>query len=165
MVKKIDEKRELKFVKYFPYKTTKPKSKNGLVLVGIGSNVGNSQMIFKKLFVYLQKHPKTRIIQTSPIYKNPPFGFLDQNDFHNAAVILKTTMRPSDFMRFLLHTEQIFGRKRAFKNSPRTLDLDIIFFEKLFVYNKKIVIPHPKWQERDSVIVPMIYLEGRYKTI
>jgi 2-amino-4-hydroxy-6-hydroxymethyldihydropteridine diphosphokinase len=165
MTKKINETHELKFITYFPYKNSKLKTKNGLVLLGIGSNIGNSQRTFKKLFGYLQKHPKIKIVQTSPIYKNPPFGYLEQNYFYNGVIKLKTTMRQSEFMHFLLHTERIFGRKRAFKNAPRTLDLDIIFFEKLFVYNKKIMIPHPKWQERDSVIVPMIYLYGRYKTI
>ena len=141
------------------------KSKKGLAVIGIGSNVGNSERLFKKLFAYFQKHPNISIVQTSPLYKNPPFGVLEQRAFLNGIIQLRTTMKPTELMRFLLHTEKIFGRKRTIKNGPRTLDLDIIFFEKLFVYNETVVIPHPKWQERDSVVVPMIYMNSRFKTI
>jgi len=165
MTKKLDQERWLRFVNFFPYKSPRPKLKKGIVLVGIGSNVGNSERVFKKAFRYFQKHSKTKVISTSPLYKNPPFGYLEQNNFLNALMLLKTSMNAVEFMRFLLHTEKVFGRKRTIKNGPRTLDLDIIFFEKLFVYNRSIVIPHPKWQERDSVIVPMMFINSRFTTI
>ncbi len=165
MVKKIDKDHSLIFNNFFPYKSRYSNTKENLILIGIGSNIGNSQRVFKKLFCYFQKHPNIKIIETSPLYKNPPFGVLEQNDFLNATIKLKTDMCAMRFMRFLLHTEKIFGRKRTIKNGPRTLDLDIIFFEKLFVYNATIMIPHPKWQERDSVVVPMMYMNSRFKTV
>jgi 2-amino-4-hydroxy-6-hydroxymethyldihydropteridine diphosphokinase len=165
MTKQIDNQRALNFIKFFPSRTKKVKIKSGFTLVGIGSNQGDYVKIYKKLFVYLQKHPHTNVVKTSPIYKNPPFGYADQNDFHNAVMLVRTTLSPNQFLRLLLHTEKIFGRKRSFKNAPRTLDLDIIFFEKLFVYNESLSIPHPKWRERESVLVPMMFMNGRFTSI
>jgi 2-amino-4-hydroxy-6-hydroxymethyldihydropteridine diphosphokinase len=165
MTQKIDNQRALKFIKFFPSSVKKTTSKKGLVLVGVGSNQGDYTKIYKKLFTYLQKHPSSSIIKTSPIYKNPPFGYESQNDFYNAVMVVRTKLSPNQFMRFLLHTEKIFGRKRSFKNAPRTLDLDIIFFEKLFVYNKSLSIPHPKWRERESVIVPMMFMNSRFAAV
>jgi len=165
MTRKIDNQRELNFINFFPFKTKKIALKKGVALVGIGSNEGDYTKIYKKLFTYLQKHPHTTVVKTSPIYKNPPFGYVNQNDFRNAVILLRTTLSPNSFMRFLLHTEKIFGRKRSFKNAPRTLDLDIIFFEKLFVYNKSLSIPHPMWRQRESVLVPMMFMNGRFTAI
>lgn len=165
MTKYIDAARELRFINFYPKIQNVVSGKKGVALIGIGSNIGNSERIFKLLYRYFQSHPKVKIIRTSPLYKNPPFGYLQQQSFLNGVILLKTVFNPNELMRFLLHTEKIFGRKRVFKNGPRTLDLDVIFFEKLFVYNKNIIIPHPKWQERDSVLIPMMFINSRFVTI
>ena len=65
-------------------------------------------------------------------------------------------------LKVLLHVEKVFGRKRSFKNAPRTLDLDIIFFDNQTIKQKDLIIPHPKWEERLSVKVPLSELK-RFK--
>jgi 2-amino-4-hydroxy-6-hydroxymethyldihydropteridine diphosphokinase len=57
--------------------------------------------------------------------------------------------------------EKIFRRKRSFKNAPRTLDIDIIFFNNIKIANKKLIVPHKAWTKRESVIIPMILLKGK----
>ncbi len=147
------------FIRFYPFKRRK-KAKRHIVTLGIGGNIGDVKRRFKKLFLYLNSHPKTRILQTSPILKNPPFGYLNQPYFYNAVIILQTSLSPREFLKFALHTEKFFARKREFKNSPRTLDMDIIFFDKIEINKKDLKIPHPKYKERDSVMIPLKFLKA-----
>jgi len=140
---------------FFPVKRKKSKKKHK-ALIGIGCNVGNCIRRFKKLYHFLNSHPKIDIIQTSIIYKNPPFGYLDQDDFYNSILIIKTNFSPFELLNFLLYTEKKFGRIRSFKNAPRTLDLDIIMFDELKINTKRLIVPHPFFKKRDSVLIPLV---------
>ena len=139
---------------FFPAKIKKSK-KPHKVLIGIGCNIGNCIRRFKKLYNFLQSHPKIDIVQTSIIYKNPPFGYLNQPDFYNSILVIYTSFSPYELLKFLLYTEKKFGRKRSFKNAPRTLDLDIIIYDNLKINKKNLIIPHPYFKQRDSVLVPL----------
>ncbi len=148
------------FERFYPF-SAKKGSKKHLVTIGIGGNIGNVKRRFKKLFLYLKSHPKVRVLKTSPILKNPPFGYLNQPDFYNAVILLETSLSPREFLKFSLHTEKHFKRERRFKNSPRTLDMDIIFFDKIKLNKKDLKIPHPKYQERDSVMIPLKFIKAK----
>jgi len=141
---------------FFPAKLKKSTKKN-VTLVGIGCNVGNCIRRFKEVFRYINSNPNIDIIQTSIIYKNPPFGYLAQNDFYNSILILKTNYSAYRLLKYLLRVEKRFGRKRSFKNAPRTLDLDIIIFNNEKINKKDLIIPHPFFKERDSVLIPLLY--------
>jgi 2-amino-4-hydroxy-6-hydroxymethyldihydropteridine diphosphokinase len=142
---------------FFPYHKKSDKFRHK-ALIGIGCNVGNCIRRFKKLFLYLNSHPKLTITDTSILYKNPPFGYLDQDDFINSVMIIKTNLSPKELLYFLLRTEKKFKRKRTFKNAPRTLDLDIIMYDDIVYKDKKLILPHPFFKKRDSVVLPMYYL-------
>jgi 2-amino-4-hydroxy-6-hydroxymethyldihydropteridine diphosphokinase len=144
--------------KRFKYKTLKS-SKRYRVTIGIGGNVGDVKRRFEHLFVTLQKEKRIDLIQTSLILKNPPFGYKPQDDFFNSIVVIKTDMQPHTFLAYLMRLEKQFGRKRSFANAPRTLDLDIIFFDKRVVKTDKLTIPHGSWSQRDSVVIPLESLE------
>ncbi|ACM93488.1 2-amino-4-hydroxy-6-hydroxymethyldihydropteridine pyrophosphokinase [Nautilia profundicola AmH] len=139
---------------FFPAKIKKSSKKN-IALIGVGCNLGNCIRRFKKLYHFLSKHPKIDVLQTSIIYKNPPFGYLDQPDFYNSVFVIKTDYSPYELLHFLLYTEKKFGRKRSFKNAPRTLDLDIILYNNVRINTEKLKIPHPFYKKRDSVLVPL----------
>lgn len=128
-------------------------------IIGIGANLKNPLHTFKTLILKLQKNAKIRIISTSPIFKNPPFGYANQPFFYNATILLATKMCLLEFYAFIFYMERVFGRgrKREFKNAPRSLDIDIIFFNDIFLRSDKLNIPHPKWQERESVLIPLFY--------
>jgi 2-amino-4-hydroxy-6-hydroxymethyldihydropteridine diphosphokinase len=134
----------------------KKSNKRNIALIGIGCNLGNCIRRFKKLYQFLLAHPKIDIVQTSIIYKNPPFGYLDQPDFYNSILIIKTNFSPFELLNFLLYVEKKFGRIRSFKNAPRTLDLDIILYNNVKINKKRLKIPHPFFQKRDSVLVPLV---------
>jgi 2-amino-4-hydroxy-6-hydroxymethyldihydropteridine diphosphokinase len=57
--------------------------------------------------------------------------------------------------------EKVFGRKRLFKDGPRTLDIDILFYENVKMDTKNLTLPHPEWMKRNSVLIPLLYMKGR----
>jgi len=150
----MKSKREIIKVTFFPSKIKKS-NKPHKALIGVGCNMGNCIRRFKKLYKFLNSHPKIDIIQTSIIYKNPPFGYLNQPDFYNTIMVVATNFLPYELLRFLLYTEKKFRRKRSFKNAPRTLDLDIIIYDNLKINKSNLTIPHPYFKKRDSVLVPL----------
>lgn len=139
----------------FPYKTDSRSSHRYRAVVGVGGNVGNVTRRFEHLFVYLQRDKRVKLTQTSLILKNPPFGFKQQDDFLNSIIVLEVDMQPLAFLNYLMRVEKKFGRKRSFANAPRTLDLDIIFFDNRVIEHKKLIVPHKEWSKRESVIIPL----------
>ena len=123
--------------------------------VGIGGNIGDVRRRFEHLFFFFQREKGVIVKRTSLILKNPPFGYKKQDDFLNAIIVLQTSMQPRVFLRYLLRVEKKFGRKRSFANAPRTLDLDIIFFDNRTIKQKDLTIPHPSWSKRESVVIPL----------
>jgi len=126
------------------------------VTIGIGGNLGDVKRRFEHLFIYLKKDKQVELLQTSLILKNPPFGYINQDDFFNSIIVLKTSLNPLAFLAYLMRLEKKFGRKRSFKDAPRTLDLDIIFFDNRVVNLPKLKIPHPEWFKRESVLIPLM---------
>jgi len=152
---------ELTTLKGLRFSTTL-KAKSSLryrVSVGIGGNVGDVKRRFEHLFHYLKRDKRVELIQTSLILKNPPFGFTRQDDFFNSIIVLKTDMQPMPFLDYLMRLEKKFARKRSFANAPRTLDLDIIFFDNRVVNKPRLKIPHPEWSKRDSVLIPLMDID------
>jgi len=161
MRKKIDSSNSIIFQKNYPYLSKKKSTKPFQALLGIGGNMGDVPRRFNHLFIMLQRSSFVEIVETSPILKNPPFGYLEQDDFHNALIIVKTCLRPKALLRYILHIEKKFGRKRSFPDAPRTLDIDMIFFEEVIMQSKELTIPHPHWASRTSVIIPLTYLKTK----
>jgi len=127
-------------------------------IIGIGGNLGDTARRFNHLIHFLQRQPQLALLHTSPLLQNPPFGYADQDDFLNAVIEVSTSMRPRELLEFLLRTEKRFGRKRSFANAPRTLDLDLIFFDAVKMQTPRLTLPHPHWHERSSVLIPLEYL-------
>jgi len=141
---------------FYPHLNLKKDSpKKYKALIGIGCNVGNCIRRFKKLYLFFNSHPKIDVLQTSVIYQNPPFGYLDQEDFYNSVMVVKTNLSPMELLNFLLYVEKKFGRIRLFKNAPRTLDLDIILYENRKINVGRLQIPHPEFKKRESVLIPL----------
>ncbi|AXX91543.1 2-amino-4-hydroxy-6-hydroxymethyldihydropteridine diphosphokinase [Malaciobacter molluscorum LMG 25693] len=158
MRKKINNDLTLYYTNNFPYISKKESDKKHLVTIGIGGNIGNVKKRFDKLFLYLKADTRFDILITSPLLLNPPFGFLEQNDFLNGIIALKTNLAPNDFLKNMLRLEKRLGRKRSFQDAPRTLDIDIIFFDDKKINTKKLIIPHKDWANRESVIIPLKHL-------
>lgn len=141
----------------YPYVTYKQVKMKNKVLLGIGGNVGDCIKRFSHLFRQIQKDCRFCILSTSPIYINPPFGYLEQNDFYNATIQLATNQSMLEVFRMIFYWERRFNRprKRAFGNAPRTLDIDFLWFNHIKIKRPYLTIPHKEWDRRESVLVPL----------
>lgn len=147
--------------RYFPYRLRGYRVKKSVALIGVGGNIGDSLRRFKKLFHFIKREPCLKLLATSTILKNPPFGYLEQEDFYNTLIFVETSLTPMKLLKLLQKTESHFGRKRLFNNAPRTLDLDIIAFNKQRVTKgSTLIVPHPHYHERQSVLIPLKSLKG-----
>ena len=156
-----DSKSRLFFTKLYPSHFIKKSTKPYRATLGIGGNIGDVPRRFNHLFYYFKKSPFVDIVETAPIYKNPPFGYINQSYFYNSIIIIQTYLQPKALLRYILHSEKRFGRRRSFKDAPRTLDIDIIFYENRVIKSRNLTLPHPSWHERDSVLVPLKYIKSR----
>ncbi len=160
--KKLDPSNTLIRFDNFPSQPKKATKKHS-ALLGIGGNIGDVVRRFAHLYNFLVKSPLVGILETSPILRNPPFGYLEQDDFYNALMAIETDLTPKELLRFVLRVERHFGRKRSFANAPRTLDIDIIFYDDIRVDTDNLTIPHPQYTKRDSVMIPLGLMKGRYR--
>ena len=161
MIKKLDSKHTLYYQQNYPYLSKKKSIKSHQALLGIGGNIGDTRRGFNHLFYYLKKSSLVDIVETAPILKNPPFGYLEQKYFYNSLIIVKTCLTPKALLRYILHVEKKFGRKRSFSDAPRTLDIDMIFYEDRIIKTEELTLPHHGWRERASVIIPLIHLQTK----
>jgi len=129
--------------------------------LGVGGNIGDVVRRLEKLSHFFSADRYCDLVKTGPILKNPPFGYLEQDDFYNSVMMVQTNLQPKAFLKYVLEIERKFGRKRSFENAPRTLDIDVIFFENRKMKTKDLILPHPHWKERESVVIPMTYMERR----
>jgi len=150
----------LERIRFFPIVRHSKRQFAHRVVVGLGGNEGDVKKRFVKLYRTLLNDPRFFIQETSPVLKNPPFGYLNQPDFYNAVIVMQTSLSAKALLKVLLQLEHLFGRVRLFKNGPRTLDLDIIFFDNQKIQQPNLIVPHPRWQERASVIVPLFTLKS-----
>jgi len=127
-------------------------------LLGIGGNIGDVIRRFEQLLVYFRRSKFVHVIETAPILKNPPFGYTEQNDFYNSLLLVETQLTPKALLRYVLRVEKVFGRQRSFQDAPRTLDIDIIFYENVKMETKSLTLPHPGWKQRASVLVPLSHM-------
>ncbi len=159
MKKKLIQNLTLFYTSNYPKKFNSTSNKKYSVTIGIGGNIGNTKRIFDKLILCLKKDSRFILLMTSPLLKNPPFGFLEQSDFLNGIIALKTNLAPNEFLKNMQRLEKRFGRKRSFQDAPRTLDIDIIFFNNKKINTKDLIVPHKDWANRESVIIPLIEMK------
>ena len=99
-----------------------------------------------------------KIEKESFVYQTAAWGTVKQQDFLNQIIRIKTKLLPNELMKSLLQIETKLGRVRTIKYGPRTIDLDILFYDDLIHHSKIVTLPHPAIQNRKFVLVPMVEL-------
>lgn len=161
MKKRLDAEKTLFYQKNYPYLSKIKSNKPYQATLGIGGNIGDVRRRFNHLFYFFKKSSFVDIVETSPILKNPPFGYLEQDYFYNSLIIVRTCLAPKALLRYILQVENKFGRKRSFTDAPRTLDIDMIFYEDEVINTKELTLPHHGWYKRESVRIPLSMLENK----
>ena len=124
------------------------------ILISLGSNLGNSFKTLEDAIDDIASFKDCYIVKKSSFYKTKPVGFLDQDDFTNAAILVKSALDPLDLLHLLQDLEHSYKRVRTIKNGPRTLDLDIIAISDFISDSKELTLPHMRMHERAFVLVP-----------
>ena len=96
-----------------------------------------------------------RILMIAPLYLSSAYGYTDQPDFFNTALVMETTAGPFDLLKFLKSIEEIVGRKQRIRWGPREIDIDIIFYHDKVLNTPELVIPHPDFHNRRFVLQPL----------
>ena len=131
-----------------------------VAFVGLGSNLKHPRRQIARAIAALARLPRTRILKASPNYVSAPIaGNGDQPDYVNAIVALRTWLGPVSLLRRLQALERRQGRVRHDStppNSPRTLDLDLLLFERRRMRLPHLTVPHPRMHERAFVLRPLL---------
>jgi 3-oxoacyl-[acyl-carrier protein] reductase len=127
-----------------------------LAHVALGSNVGDRSSTLSAAVRRLRAEPGARVRAVSAFYETAPVGCpAGAGEFLNAALALETDLPPLELLKFLHAVERAFGRVRAERNAPRTLDLDVLFYEVAVLNAPELELPHPRLHERAFVLVPL----------
>ncbi|MBO7375181.1 MAG: 2-amino-4-hydroxy-6-hydroxymethyldihydropteridine diphosphokinase [Lachnospiraceae bacterium] len=127
--------------------------------ISVGSNMGDSEDIIKNAIDNLGADECIDIKKISSIIKTKPYGYTDQDDFLNGAFKIETLYSPDELLARLHIEEYNAGRERKIHWGPRTLDLDIIFYDDVVMLTDSLTIPHPDMQNREFVLGPICEIE------
>jgi 2-amino-4-hydroxy-6-hydroxymethyldihydropteridine diphosphokinase len=123
--------------------------------LALGSNQGSSYEILCEAVRRIGALKDVFSIVSSRLFETDPVSSLPQNRFLNAALHLKTSLRPLVLFKELESIEVSLGKKKKGRDEPRLIDIDLIFYGKLRWEERDLTIPHPRWQERLFVLYPL----------
>ncbi|APQ71558.1 2-amino-4-hydroxy-6-hydroxymethyldihydropteridine diphosphokinase [Clostridium botulinum] len=132
-----------------------------IVYVAFGSNIGEKESYIKRALEKIEERGM-EIIKVSSIYETEPYGVLDQDSFLNGVVKIETNLTPEDLIGELLNIEKQLNRVRERRWGPRTIDLDIIFYDDLIINEKDLVIPHKDMENREFVLKPLCDIDENF---
>lgn len=127
--------------------------------IGIGSNMGDRERYLNGAVEALKAHPMIEVKKVSDYIVTKPYGGVEQEDFLNGALELETLLNPEELLEALHEIENAADRKRTIHWGPRTLDLDILFYDNLYYRSDTLVIPHPDLENREFVLRPLVTLD------
>ena len=132
-------------------------------LLSLGSNIGDREKHLKDAMMELDAEPATNVIKVSGIQETKPYGYKEQDMFMNCAVEVSTLLAPKDLLIFTQGIELKHGRERKEHWGPRTLDIDIVFYDDLVYGDGTLQIPHIDMQNRYFVLKPLSEIEPGYR--
>ena len=132
------------------------------VVLSIGSNMGNTKEYLANAIKALENSPKIRHFQCSKLIETKPYGGVEQDNFLNGCIKLQTLFTPQELLDFAHKIESDNDRERIVHWGPRTLDVDIVFYDDLVLNTPDLVIPHPDMENRDFVLRPLMELAPEY---
>lgn len=123
--------------------------------IAIGSNMGDSKEYLDNAVAELKQTKGCRVKKVSGYIVTKPYGVTEQDDFLNGCIEMDTLLYPQELLKKLHKIEKAANRERKIHWGPRTLDLDIIFYDKLVMESDDLIIPHIDMENRDFVLKPM----------
>ena len=131
--------------------------------IAVGSNMGDSRGHIAKALGQLKNSKNIRVEKVSELLETLPYGGVEQNNFVNGMFEIRTLLAPEELLQELHQIEASEGRERKIHWGPRTLDLDIIFYDDLIYSSEDLVIPHVDMENRYFVLKPLSELAPNFR--
>lgn len=129
-----------------------------IVYLSLGSNLGDRVSYIQQATTLLGANPNINIVATSSLYETEPWQMDSENWFVNAVIQITTDLAPESLLDECQRIESQLGRgvHKTGKYSDRTIDIDIIFYDKLIMNSERLTIPHKHFHKRVFMLVPML---------
>ena len=128
------------------------------VFLLLGSNLGDRNLHLQNAVTYIE-HDIAPVIKKSSIYETAAWGKTDEPDYLNQVVMLRTVLSPKKLLETTLFIENTLGRQRQEKWGSRTIDIDILFYDKIIINEANLQIPHPELHKRRFTLEPLAEIE------
>lgn len=129
---------------------------SGHVAIGLGANLGDPVEALRAAVDAIDALPTTTVLVVSDVYRTDPVGGPPgQPEYANAAALIETSLAPRALLRELQRLEAEAGRERLVHHGPRTLDLDILWWEGRVIHEPDLQVPHPRLMERRFALEPL----------
>ena len=123
--------------------------------IGIGSNQGDPSTNCTVAIEHICASYRNRLLKQSSYYRTEPWGYREQDHFINLAIKIETSYTVFELLDFLQGIERKLGKNRTVQWGPRTIDLDILFYNTDVVSSSELTIPHPHLGKRGFVLIPL----------
>lgn len=133
------------------------------VYIGIGSNLGDREFLIRKAVESLRQLPQTNVSGVSSLYDTEPVGETDQPPFLNAVAWIETELTPRELLWQMLLIEKRMGRVRSKRWGPRSIDLDLLFYDDELIEEPDLRVPHPEAHRRAFVLLPLLELDPNFR--
>lgn len=133
------------------------------VYIGLGSNLGDRKEYLEKAIWQLNHTAAVKMRKLSSVYETEAYGFTDQPPFLNACAALDTWLSPEALLDLLHQIEASLGRVRNMHWGPRTIDLDILFYDREVIDTENLHIPHIDMANRLFVLTPLAEIAPFYR--
>ena len=124
------------------------------VAIALGSNLGDRERHLREAADRMAAVITN--IRLSTFHDTEPMGVRAQPRFLNAAAVGDTALSARALMHALLAVEQALGRERPYPGAPRTIDLDLLFYDGAVIDEPGLIVPHPRFRERRFVLAPLV---------
>lgn len=122
--------------------------------IGLGANLGDARETIEHAIEALRQTQGIESIKVAPFYGSDPVDATGPT-FINTVVEVETTLEPFACLEVLQSIENAHGRERPFHNAPRTLDLDLLWYEGVTLDTPRLTLPHPRMHQRAFVLKPL----------
>lgn len=127
-------------------------------VIALGSNIGDSRVIIENAVEQLKNSEYIKDVKVSELIVTKPYGYTEQDDFLNGALVCRTVLSPHGLLDLMHSIENNAGRTREIHWGPRTLDLDLIFYDDTVIDTPDLSVPHPDMHNRTFVLEPVVQL-------
>jgi 2-amino-4-hydroxy-6-hydroxymethyldihydropteridine diphosphokinase len=133
-----------------------------IAYIGIGSNVGDKLTNCEKAISEISKADRHKLLARSSLFKTQPIGYTSQDWFVNGVIKIETDLEAHELLHTLKTIESQLGRVETFRWGPRTIDLDVLFYDDIEICTPELKIPHPLVQNRKFVLLPLAEIDRNF---